>query len=172
MAVTWEPMAGGRRPQPLDFQQNGCREPFIPSDDGLERAQSISTSPKGAVAPETGDSGERQRRAWDGGDDVARSTKLDQENAQLIAPTRRRSATEVKAHKGARSWSIWGFADPTMNERLTATRLFEVQASARTTTMEMEAKSRGDSQRKFLISLRPADHLIPPSPCSELMHKL
>jgi hypothetical protein len=54
------------RSQPPDFQQDCRREPFNPSNDGLERAQSISTSPKGAVAPETGKIGEGQRPTRDG----------------------------------------------------------------------------------------------------------
>lgn len=35
------------------IQQDGRREPFIPSNERPECAQSISTSPNGAIAPET-----------------------------------------------------------------------------------------------------------------------
>lgn len=50
------------RSQPLEFQQDNRHEPFNPSNDKLERAQSISTFPEGAIAPGTGQFAQTRRR--------------------------------------------------------------------------------------------------------------
>ncbi|KAL2074059.1 hypothetical protein VTL71DRAFT_7837 [Oculimacula yallundae] len=44
-------LAGRKWPQPLRSQHDNRREPFNPSSNGMERAQSISTLNKGAIAP-------------------------------------------------------------------------------------------------------------------------